>query len=59
MPGAGESLFWIALCSVLAPLLAGIVLRGRVPEVVLLLGLGVVIGPHVLDRSRRSCCSSC
>lgn len=49
MPGPGESLFWITLCAVLAPLLAGIALRGRVPEVVLLLGLGVVIGPNALD----------
>jgi len=49
MPSAAESLFWITLCAVLAPLLAGIVLRRRVPEVVLLLVLGVVIGPHVLD----------
>lgn len=49
MPGAVESLFWISLCAVLAPLLAGLVLRGKVPEVVLLLVLGVVIGPHVLE----------
>ena len=48
MPDAGESLFWIALCAVLAPLLSGIVFRHRVPEVVLLLVLGVVIGPYVL-----------
>jgi Kef-type K+ transport system membrane component KefB len=49
MPGAAESLFWISLCAVLAPLLTGIVLRGRVPEVVLLLGFGVVIGPNVAN----------
>ncbi|GAA1763328.1 cation:proton antiporter [Nocardioides hankookensis] len=49
MPSAGESLFWIALCAVLAPLLTGLLLRGKVPEVVLLLVLGVVIGPNVLD----------
>ncbi|MFC7495094.1 MULTISPECIES: cation:proton antiporter [unclassified Nocardioides] len=49
MPGAAESLFWIALCAVLAPLLAGLLLRGRVPEVVLLLVLGVLIGPNVLE----------
>ncbi|MEP9361821.1 cation:proton antiporter [Nocardioides sp. CN2-186] len=46
-----ESLFWITLCAVLAPLLAGLVLRRKVPEVVLLLVLGVVIGPHVLERA--------
>lgn len=49
MPTATESLFWITLCAVLAPLLAGLALRRRVPEVVLLLVLGVVIGPHVLE----------
>ncbi len=49
MPSAGESLFWISLCAVLAPLLAGLVLRHKVPEVVLLLVLGVLIGPNVLD----------
>ena len=49
MPGPAESIFWIALCAVLAPLLAALLLRGKVPEVVLLLVLGVVIGPHVLD----------
>jgi Kef-type K+ transport system membrane component KefB len=49
VPGAGESLFWITLCAVLAPLLAGLAFRRRVPEVVLLLALGVVIGPNVLD----------
>ncbi|WP_395696153.1 cation:proton antiporter [Nocardioides sp.] len=49
MPNAGESIFWISLCAVLAPLLSGIVFRHRVPEVVLLLVLGVCIGPNVLD----------
>jgi len=49
MPGAAESIFWISLTAVLAPLVAGLVLRGKVPEVVLLLVLGVLIGPHVLE----------
>jgi Kef-type K+ transport system membrane component KefB len=49
MPSAGDSIFWIALCAVLAPLITGLLLRGKVPEVVLLLVLGVVIGPNVLD----------
>lgn len=49
MAGAGESLFWITLCAVLAPLLASTALRGKVPEVVLLLGLGVLIGPNALE----------
>ncbi|MBA2953965.1 cation:proton antiporter [Nocardioides sp. MAH-18] len=49
MPGPAESIFWITLCAVIAPLIAGLVLRGRVSEVVLLLALGVLIGPNVLD----------
>jgi Kef-type K+ transport system membrane component KefB len=49
MPSVGASLFWMALCAVIAPLLAGLVPRKLVPEVVLLLIAGVVIGPHGLD----------
>jgi Kef-type K+ transport system membrane component KefB len=49
MPGPEESLFWIALCAVLAPLASGLVFRHKVPEVVLLLVLGVLIGPNVLE----------
>jgi Kef-type K+ transport system membrane component KefB len=41
-----ESLFWISLVAVVAPLVAGVVPRRLVPEVVLLLVLGVVIGPY-------------
>jgi Kef-type K+ transport system membrane component KefB len=48
MNEAATSLFWIVLCAVLAPLVAGLVPRKLVPEVVLLLGLGTLIGPHVL-----------
>jgi NhaP-type Na+/H+ or K+/H+ antiporter len=66
---AAWSLFWIALVAVAAPLLSGLVPRRLVPEAVLLLAFGVVIGPHVLGlatmgrRSRPSassawgCCS--
>ena len=43
------SLFWIVLCAVAAPLLAGLVPRRLVPEVVLLLVFGMIIGPNVLD----------
>jgi hypothetical protein len=42
------SLFWIAVYAVVAPLLAGLVPRRLVPEVVLLLAFGVIIGPNVL-----------
>jgi Kef-type K+ transport system membrane component KefB len=49
MPSVGASLFWIALCAVIAPLVAGLVPRRLVPEVVLLLVLGTIIGPYALD----------
>jgi Kef-type K+ transport system membrane component KefB len=42
------SFFWIVLCAVAAPLLAGVVPRRLVPEVVFMLGFGVIIGPNVL-----------
>ena len=40
MPGPAESLFWISLCAVLAPLVVGLAPRQLVPEVVVLLVLG-------------------
>jgi Kef-type K+ transport system membrane component KefB len=50
MPDHGAvSLFFIALCAVVAPLAAGLVPRRLVPEVVFLLVLGVIIGPHGLS----------
>jgi Kef-type K+ transport system membrane component KefB len=49
MEATAASLFWIVLCAVVAPLLAGVVPRRLVPEVVLLLVFGVIIGPKVLD----------
>ncbi|WP_027499201.1 cation:proton antiporter [Rhodococcus sp. UNC363MFTsu5.1] len=49
MPSVSASFFWIALCAVVAPLVAGLVPRKLVPEVVLLLIAGVIVGPHVLD----------
>ncbi|WP_338892884.1 cation:proton antiporter [Rhodococcus sovatensis] len=48
MPSAGASLFAIALIAVLAPLLAGFVPRRLLPEVVLLLVFGMIVGPNVL-----------
>jgi Kef-type K+ transport system membrane component KefB len=42
------SLFWIALAAAAAPLLAALVPRRLVAEVVLLLAFGMVIGPNVL-----------
>ncbi|MFE7418650.1 cation:proton antiporter [Rhodococcus sp. NPDC057529] len=49
MPSVGASLFWIVACAVIAPLLAGLFPRKLVPEVVLLLVAGIVVGPHVFD----------
>ena len=49
MEATAVSLFWIVLCAVAAPLLAGVVPRRLLPEVVLLLVFGVIIGPNVLD----------
>lgn len=43
-----ESLFWIATVVALSPLLVRLT-RGLVPDVVVLLALGCVIGPSVLD----------
>jgi Kef-type K+ transport system membrane component KefB len=48
MEATAVSLFWIVLCAVVAPLLAGLVPRRLLPEVVLLLVFGVIIGPKVL-----------
>lgn len=49
-----ESLFWIMLVAAVAPLLAGSVPRRLVPEVVLLLAGGVVIGPNVFDLAEST-----
>ncbi|MGV9861603.1 cation:proton antiporter [Rhodococcus koreensis] len=49
MPSVGASLFWIVACAVIAPLLAGLFPRKLVPEVVLLLVAGIIVGPHVFD----------
>jgi len=46
------SLFWIALCGVIAPLVAGLIPRKLVPEVVILLIAGMVIGPFGLGLAQ-------
>ena len=48
MQETATSLLWIVVCTVLAPLLAGLTPRRLVSEVVFLLALGVLIGPHVV-----------
>jgi Kef-type K+ transport system membrane component KefB len=50
---AALSLFWIAVVAVVAPLIAGLIPRRLLPEAVLLLAFGVVIGPHVLGIATR------
>jgi Kef-type K+ transport system membrane component KefB len=49
MPSSVTSLFWITLVGVLAPLVAGLVPRKLLPEVVLLLGFGMAIGEYGLE----------
>jgi len=48
MDSSFVSLLWIAICAVIAPLVAGMVPRRLVPEVVVLLVAGVIIGPYGL-----------
>ena len=53
MPSTVTSLFWISLVGVVAPLIAGLVPRKLLPEVVLLLGFGMVIGEYGLDLAAK------
>lgn len=46
MESSFVSLLWIAICGVIAPLIAGLIPRRLVPEVVILLIAGVIIGPY-------------
>jgi Kef-type K+ transport system membrane component KefB len=48
------SFAWIAAAAALAPLLVGLLPGPRIPEVVLLLALGIVIGPFGLDLAHDS-----
>jgi Kef-type K+ transport system membrane component KefB len=43
-----QSLFVVALVAALAPLIVGIMPRLRVPQVVVLIVSGVIVGPQVL-----------
>jgi len=47
------SLFWIVLIAAVCPLLSRLS-RGYVPDAVLLLVFGIVIGPHALDWADRT-----
>jgi len=53
LPVGLESLFWIALAAALAPLIVGLVPGPKMPEVVVLLILGILIGPEVLGLATK------
>jgi Kef-type K+ transport system membrane component KefB len=48
------SFAWITVVAAVAPLLAGLLPGPRIPEVVLLLALGIVIGPYGVDVAASS-----
>ena len=48
------SFAWITAVAALAPLLVGLLPGPHIPEVVLLLALGIVIGPYGLDLAESS-----
>lgn len=52
MESSFVSLFWIALCGVIAPLVAGLIPRRLVPEVVILLIAGMIVGPFGLGLAQ-------
>ena len=52
MESSFVSLLWIAICAVIAPLMAGLIPRKLVPEVVILLIAGMVSGPYGLGLAR-------
>ncbi len=52
LPEGLDSLFVVVLVAAIVPLIVSAVPGRRVPEVVLLLGAGVVVGPHVLDLAQ-------
>jgi Kef-type K+ transport system membrane component KefB len=49
-----SSLFYVAVVAALAPILVGLLRRLRVPQVVVLIIGGAVIGPQVLDLADKS-----
>ncbi|HKE67610.1 MAG TPA: cation:proton antiporter [Nocardioidaceae bacterium] len=53
MPSSITSMFWISLAAVLAPLIAGLIPRRLIPEVVFLLGFGAILGPYGLGLAAK------
>jgi Kef-type K+ transport system membrane component KefB len=52
LPEGLESLFIILLAAGLAPIIVALLPGPKIPEVVVLLGLGVIVGPEVLDLAQ-------
>lgn len=52
-PDGLDSLFWILLAAALAPVIVGLLPGPKVPEVAVLLLLGIVIGPQLLDLAQE------
>jgi hypothetical protein len=52
LTSALESLFVVALVAALAPLVVGLIPRQRVPQVVVLIVGGVIIGPQLLNLAQ-------
>jgi Kef-type K+ transport system membrane component KefB len=53
LPVGLVSLFWIVMAAAIAPLIVGLLPRPRVPEVVVLVVLGIVIGPDALALATK------
>ena len=51
---ATETLVLIALAAVLAPILSELTGRLAIPEIVIQIGLGILMGPYVLNLARQS-----
>jgi Kef-type K+ transport system membrane component KefB len=49
-----ETLVLIALAAVLAPILSELTGRLAIPEIVIQIGLGILLGPYVLNLARQS-----
>jgi Kef-type K+ transport system membrane component KefB len=53
LPVGLESLFWIVVAAAIAPLIVGLLPKPRVPEVVVLVLLGILIGPEALGLANK------
>lgn len=49
-----EGLLWIIVAATVAPILSDLIPRITVPVVVLEIVLGIILGPHILDRIHHS-----